>query len=110
MLVMICSYNACWWYEDDDISDFVDLKFDDLEPEDGLCGQEQQTGGGRLCKIMIILLMQDYDGDDDIVDTIYHNEKDEMTSTKPEPPTVPVQISLPWCEKFDGIGDLSIDW
>ena len=31
---------------DDDIWDFVDLKFDDLEPEDGLCGQEQQTGGG----------------------------------------------------------------
>ena len=31
---------------DDDILDFVDSKFDDLEPEDGLCGQEQQTGGG----------------------------------------------------------------
>ena len=30
---------------DDDDRD-VDLKFDDLEPEDGLCGQEQQTGWG----------------------------------------------------------------
>ena len=30
---------------DDDERD-VDLKFDDLEPEEGLCGQEQQTGWG----------------------------------------------------------------
>ena len=37
---------------DDDERD-VDLKFDDLEPEEGLCGQEQQTGGGRLCKTIV---------------------------------------------------------
>ena len=37
---------------DDDERD-VDLKLDDLEPEDGLCGQEQQTGGGRLCKTIV---------------------------------------------------------
>ena len=37
---------------DDDEKD-VDLKFDDLEPEEGLCGQEQQTGGGRLCKTIV---------------------------------------------------------
>ena len=35
---------------DDDILDFVDLKFDDLDPEDGLCGQEQQTGGADYAK------------------------------------------------------------
>ena len=45
-----------YMHVDDDIRDVddndrdVDLKFDDLEPEDGLCGQEQQTGGADYAK------------------------------------------------------------
>ena len=52
---------------DDDDRD-ADLKFDDLEPEDGLCGQEQQTGGGWLCKLICWCKIR-YGGDD-VVDAI----------------------------------------